>query len=143
VTALEAAAQQVERVVLTGVGAGLTARDKVVDTVKPYTRLTTAERELQKLSRRANVNLRRFERRGTTGRNQLERQVKRTRTQIERELRQRRNKVQSLAKRNSRKLDTSVRGAGKEFRQGNFARGAERLQTGVTSVAGDVANTLA
>ena len=83
-TAIEAAAQQVERVVLTGVGATLTARDNVVETVKPYTKRTTAQREVQKIQRKANVNVRKFERRGITARNQLERQVKRTRTQIER-----------------------------------------------------------
>jgi hypothetical protein len=142
VTAIEAAAQQVERVVLTGVGAVLTARDNVVETVKPYTKRTTAQREVQKLQRKANVNVRKFERRGTTERNKLERQVKRTRTQIERELRQRRNQVTRLAKRNQRTLDTSVRGAGREFRQGNIVRGAERLQTGVTGVAENVASTL-
>jgi predicted unusual protein kinase regulating ubiquinone biosynthesis (AarF/ABC1/UbiB family) len=142
VTAIEAAAQQVERVVLTGVGAALTARDNVVETVKPYTKRTTAQREVQKIQRKANVNVRRYERRGSTARNQLERQVKRTRTQLERELRQRRNQVTRLAKRNQRTLDTSVRGATREFRQGNFVRGAERLQTGVTGVAENVASTL-
>jgi hypothetical protein len=143
VTAIEAAAQQVERVALTGVGAALTARDNVVGTVKPYTRRTTAQREVQKLQRKANVNVRKYERRGITARNQVERQLKRTRTQLERELRQRRNQVARLAKRNQRAVDTSVRGAAKEVRQGNFARGAERLQTGVTTVAGNVAETLA
>jgi vacuolar-type H+-ATPase subunit I/STV1 len=142
VTAIEAAAQQVERVVLTGVGATLTARDNVVGTVKPYTKRQTAQREVQKLQRKANVNVRKYERRGVTARNQLERQIKRTRTQIERELRQRRNKVATLARRNRRTLDTSVRGAAKEVRQGNFVRGAERLQNGVTGVAENVASTL-
>jgi hypothetical protein len=142
VTAIEAAAQQVERVALTGVGAALTARDNVVETVRPYTRRQTAQREVQKLQRKANVNVRKYERRGVTARNQLERQLKRTRAQVERELRQRRNQVTRLAKRNSRALDTSVRGAGREFRQGNFARGAERLQDGVTTVAGNVAETV-
>lgn len=127
---------------LTGVGATLTVRDNVVETVRPYTRRTTAQREVQKLQRKANVNVRKYERRGITARNRLERQVKRTRTQIERELRQRRNQVTRLAKRNQRALDNSVRGAGKEFRQGNFVRGAERLQTGVSTVAGNVAETI-
>jgi hypothetical protein len=143
VTALEALAQQAERVVLTGVGATLTARDNVVETVRPYTRVETAQREVQKLQRRANVNLRKYERRGTSARNQLERRVKTARTQVERQLRQRRNQAQRLVKRNTRKLDTSVRGAGREFRQGNFVRGAERLQDGVSSVARDTATTLA
>ena len=98
---------------------------------------------MQKLQRKANVNVRKYERRGVSARNQLERQIKRTRTQIERELRQRRNQVTRLAKRNQRAVDTSVRGAAKEVRQGNFARGAERLQDGVTTVASNVTETLA
>jgi hypothetical protein len=142
VTALEAAAQQVERVALTGVGAALTARDNVVETVKPYTKRQTAQREVQKLQRKANVNVRRYERRGVTARNQLERQLKRTRTQLERELRQRRNQVTRLAKRNQRVVETTVRSAAKDVRQGNFAAGAERVQTGVTKVAGNVAETI-
>ena len=142
-TAFEAAAQQVERVALTGVGAALTARDNVVETVRPYTRRTTAQREVQKLQRKANVNVRKYERRGVSARNQLERQLKRTRTQFERELRQRRNQVTRLAKRNQRVVDTTVRGAAKDVREGNFARGAERLQDGVTTVASNVTETLA
>jgi hypothetical protein len=142
VTSIEAAAQQVERVVLTGVGATLVARDNVVETVKPYTKRTTAQREVQKLQRKANLNVRKYERRGITARNQVERRLKRTRTQFERELRQRRNQLVRLAKRNQRTLDTSVRGAAKEVRQGNFVRGAERLQNGVTGVAENVASTL-
>jgi phage replication-related protein YjqB (UPF0714/DUF867 family) len=97
---------------------------------------------VQKLGRRANVNARKYERRGITARNRVERQLKQTRTQIERELRQRRNQVTRLTKRNQRTLDSSVRRAGKEFRQGNFARGADHIQSGVTGVAGNVAETL-
>lgn len=90
------------------VGATLLARDNVVETVRPYTRRLTAEREVKRLQRRVGVNLRRYERRGTSARNKLQREVKRTRTQFERELRQRRNQLTRLVKRNSRSVETSV-----------------------------------
>src|SRR4051812_9225105 len=65
-TGLEFVAKQAERVVLIPVGATLTARDNVVDTVKPFVKRTTARREVEKLQRRVNTNLRKFERRGNT-----------------------------------------------------------------------------
>ena len=130
-TALEAIAAQAQRAVLIPVGATLIARDNVVETVKPYVKRETAQREVTK-------TLNRYERRGTTARNKLERQIKRTRTQLERTLRQRRNKVSGLVKRNSRNIETTVKTAGREFRAGNFQRGAERVQTGVTKTADDV-----
>ena len=72
------------------------------NTVTPYLRRDTAEREINKLRRQVNTDLRKLERRGVTARNRLERQVKRTRTQLERQLRQRRNRVNRLVKRNGR-----------------------------------------
>ncbi|GAC1316861.1 MAG: hypothetical protein NVSMB25_03410 [Thermoleophilaceae bacterium] len=119
------------------VGATLIVRDSVIETVKPYTRPKTAQREIQKLQRRFDLNLRKYERRGTTARNQLRREVKRTRTQVERELRQRRNRVSRLVRRNSNNIEAQVKGASRDF-----SRGAERLQTGVSDLAGDVRTTL-
>jgi hypothetical protein len=95
-TRLESLALRAERAALIGVGAALTARDNVVDSVKPLTRPQSAEKELQKLQRKAKTNVRKFERRGTTARNRLEREVKRTRTRVERQVRQ----VTNTAKRN-------------------------------------------
>jgi predicted transcriptional regulator len=132
-TVLEAVATQAQRAVLIPVGATLVARDNVVETVKPYVKRTTRSREVTK-------NIKRSERRGTTARNQLERQLKRTRTQLERSLRQRRVKVNGLVKRNSRNLETTVKGATRDFRAGEFQRGVERVQTGVTKTAEDVRN---
>jgi hypothetical protein len=132
-TLLEAVATQAQRAVLIPVGATLVARDNVVETVKPYVKRTTRSREVTK-------NIKRYERRGTTARNQLERQIKRTRTQLERSLRQRRVKVNGLVKRNSRNLETTVKGATREFRAGNIQAGVERVQTGVTKTAEDVRN---
>jgi hypothetical protein len=128
---VEAIATQAQRAVLIPVGATLIARDNVVQTVRPFVTRTTAQRELTK-------SLKRAERRGTTARNKLERQVKRTRTQFERGLRQRRNKVQGLVKRNSRNLETTVKGVTRDVRAGNLERAAERVQNGVAKTAEDV-----
>jgi hypothetical protein len=132
-SALEALATQAERAVLVPLGATLIARDNVVETVKPYVKRTTAQREVTK-------NLKRYERRGTTARNKLERQVKRTRTQLERSLRQRRNKVESVVKRSSRNIENTVKVASRDVRAGEFQRAAERVQTGVAKTADDVRN---
>jgi hypothetical protein len=108
-TRLEGIALTAERGLLIGVGAALTARDNVVETVKPYTRTETA-------LRKAKVDVRKFERRGTTARNRLEREVKRTRTRVERQLRQ----------------------ASGDVRNGNLTKVPTRLQTAASAVAQDV-----
>ena len=82
---------QAERAVLIPVGAALIARDAVIEAAKPYTAgRDSAERELGKVGKQVQTNLRKFERRGTTARNRAVREVKKTRTRVERELRQRR-----------------------------------------------------
>ncbi|HEX8857021.1 MAG TPA: hypothetical protein VF752_15605 [Thermoleophilaceae bacterium] len=96
-TGLQAVALQAERAVLVPVGAALTARDSIVENVKPYTSRETAQREISRLQRRVEVNLRKFERRGTTARNQLERDLKRNRTKVERFVRRNRRQVESQA----------------------------------------------
>ena len=64
------------------VGAALTARDNVVEDVKPYTSRDSAEKEITKPPEAASTtDLKKFERRGNTARNRVEREVKRTRTQ--------------------------------------------------------------
>src|SRR3954453_6040918 len=65
--AIQAVQQQAERAVLIPVGAYLTARDEVIEAVKPYTASrASAEREIGKVQRRVTTNLRKFERRGNT-----------------------------------------------------------------------------
>jgi F0F1-type ATP synthase membrane subunit b/b' len=92
-TPLEQAQEIAERAILIPVGAALTARDRVVETVgeivDTYGSRASAQRKLE-------TNLRRYERRGTTARNQLQRDVKRTRTRVERELRQRRKRAERV-----------------------------------------------
>jgi hypothetical protein len=135
---LEAAALQAERGLLIGVGAALTARDNVVETVKPYTSRTTAEAELKKLQKKVTTdvtkNVKKFERRGTTERNRLEREVKRTRTRVERQLRQ----ASNVAKRDAGKVQTSVSAAAVDVRNGNVQQAATKLQKTATTVAQDV-----
>ena len=98
---LQVVQAQAERAVLIPVGAYLTARDEVIEAVKPYTTSReSAERELGKVQRRVTTNLRKFERRGNTARNRALREVKRTRTMVERELRQRRTQATRVVTRN-------------------------------------------
>jgi hypothetical protein len=100
---LQVVQAQAERAVLIPVGAALTARDEVIEAVKPYTASReSAEREVTKL-------LRRFERRGNTARKKAVREVKRTRTKAERQLRQRRNQVTRIVKRNRREAGRQVK----------------------------------
>jgi hypothetical protein len=94
---LQAVALQAERAVLIPVGAALTARDNVLENVKPFTSRTTAEREITRLQRRVATNLRKFERRGTTARNKLQRELKRNRTQVERLMRRNRRTIEGRA----------------------------------------------
>jgi hypothetical protein len=96
-TGIQAFALQAERAVLIPVGAALTARDNVVENVKPFTSRTTAEREISKLQRRVATNLRKYERRGTTARNKLQRELKRNRTQVERFVRTNRRNIETQA----------------------------------------------
>src|ERR671911_436118 len=100
---------QAERAALIPVGAALTARDALVEAVKPYVAgRDSAERELEKVGKRVQVSLKRFERRGSTGRNRALREVKRTRTRVERELRQRRNSAVRTVKQNRREAEGLV-----------------------------------
>ncbi|MDQ3768500.1 MAG: hypothetical protein M3370_03345, partial [Actinomycetota bacterium] len=105
---LEYVGKQAERAMLVPVGATLIARDNVVEAVRPYTKRTTAERELKKLQREVKVDVNKFERRGNTARNRVQREVKRTRTRVERELRQRGNQATRLVKRNRRDFERQV-----------------------------------
>ena len=105
---LDAVAVQAQRAALIPVGAALSARDSVVEAVKPYTSIDKAEKELSRLRRDVSRDLTRYERRGTSARNRVQREVKRTRTRVERELRQRRTQAERVVKR--RDLEKQVNG---------------------------------
>src|SRR5215207_2418840 len=115
---------QAERAALVPVGAALTARDAVVEAVKPYIAgRESAEKELEKVGKRVQVSLKRFERRGSTARNRALREVKRTRTRVERELRQRRSSAVRTVKQNRREAERQVKSTRRQFeRQVTVAR---------------------
>jgi hypothetical protein len=115
---------QAERAALVPVGAALTARDAVVEAVKPYIAgRESAEKELERVGKRVQVNLKKFERRGSTARNRALRELKRTRTRVERELRQRRNSAVRTVKQNRREAERQVKSTRRQFeRQVKVAR---------------------
>jgi hypothetical protein len=115
---------QAERAALVPVGAALTARDAVVEAVKPYVAgRESAEKEFEKVGKRVQVNLKKFERRGSTARNRALRELKRTRTRVERELRQRRNSAVRTVKQNRREAERQVKSTRRQFeRQVKVAR---------------------
>jgi hypothetical protein len=107
---------QAERAALVPVGAALSARDAVVEAVKPFVAgRESAEKELDKVGKSVQVNLKKFERRGSTARNRAVREVKRTRTRVERELRQRRTKAVRTVKQNRREAERQVKSTRREF----------------------------
>ena len=85
-TRLEGFARQAERAVLIPVGAALSARDQVIDTVQTYTSRDRARREFN-----------RFERRGATALRRSRRTVERQTKDVRREVGSRANGVQSDA----------------------------------------------
>ena len=118
-----------ERAVLIPVGAALTARDQVVETMsnaaKPYRNRESAQRQLER-------ELKRFEHRGSTARNRAERQLKRTRTRVERELRQRRSSVQRVLRRNRTRVERETRSLRRDVeRQGRVAQRTVSQQAGL------------
>src|SRR5713226_9527329 len=75
-TGAELVQEYAERAVLIPVGAALTARDSVVETVTDLI-------DTYSTPKKAEAQLKRFERRGVTARNRLERNAKKTRTRVE------------------------------------------------------------
>ena len=108
----EQVADAAERAVLIPVGAALTARDRVVETVADLGKSYGTRESAQKTVER---DLKRYERRGTTARNRVEREVKKTRTRVERELRQRRTRVQRVVKRNRTRVEREAKSVRRDF----------------------------
>jgi hypothetical protein len=96
------------RLTLTGVGAALTARDRVTQGYE-YLRSTYGDGDS------VQRQLKKFEKRGVTGRSRVERRVKRTRTSVERELRQRRVQVTREAKQARRNVERQVKPLTSQF----------------------------
>jgi hypothetical protein len=96
-----------ESAVLVPVGAALEVRDRVVGAIQPWTKRTSAERELTRVRR----DVRRFERRGSVARNRLVRQLRQRRTQLLRLVRGQRRQTQRTLKRTERTLRQNQRKA--------------------------------
>jgi F0F1-type ATP synthase membrane subunit b/b' len=101
-TPVELAVAYAEKAAYVQVGAVLTARDTVVETLgdlrAKYGNREAAEKELTKL-----------EKRGVTARTRAQREVKKNRTRVERELKQRRNRVEREVKRNRTRVERELR----------------------------------
>ena len=83
-----------ESALLVPVGAALEVRDRVVGAIQPWTRRTSAEREIGRVRR----DVRRFERRGTVARNRVVRELRKRRNRVVRELRKRRGQALRVAR---------------------------------------------
>jgi hypothetical protein len=90
------------KAVLIPVGAALTARDTLLDTVKTV-------RDDYGTAGKAEQQIRRFERRGITARNRVEREVKKSRTRVERELRRRRTTATRQLMQNRTRVEREVK----------------------------------
>jgi len=139
-TPVEQVQDVAERVVLIPVGAALTARDKVVDTVSDivdsYGSVDAARREIRSRQRDIETQLKRFERRGSSARTQLEREAKKTRTRVERELRQRRQRAEKVVTQNRRDIEKQFDGTRKDVTtrvELVSAQARNVAQTGVTA----------
>ncbi|MCA1678761.1 MAG: hypothetical protein LC777_07350, partial [Actinobacteria bacterium] len=92
---LELVATQAKRALSIPVGAALVARESVLEAARPFTKRTSAKRELNK-----------FERRGERAGSRVQRELKR---RVSRELRQRRTQATRLVKRNRREAERQVK----------------------------------
>jgi hypothetical protein len=124
-TRVEQVQQFAERAVLVQVGAALTARDRVTETVTgvvdSYSTRTKAERQLKK-----------FERRGSTARNRVQREVKRNRTRIERTLNRNERRIERNLKSAKRDLDRDSTGLRKNI-EANVDLVAAQVENAVQS----------
>ena len=136
-TPVDYATEYAEKAVLIPLGAGLVARDRVVETVTDlgsiYSDREKAEKELKARQRRIETDLRKFERRGRTARNRFEREVRKNRTKVERTLRTRRNRIERDIKAFRRDLDKQATST-----RNNVVTQAEIAQTRVEALVKDL-----
>jgi hypothetical protein len=98
-----------ERTVDIPVGAALTVRDRVEETVEPWTQSTTRERELKSLRTQVTRELNRFERRGGQARRKATQRARQTRNRIERGLKQRRRSVERAVKQSRVRVERTAK----------------------------------
>ena len=103
--------QTAERTVDVPVGAVLTVADRVNDAVEPWTKRTTAERELKSIRTQVTREFNKLERRGTSARRKATQRARTTRNRVRRDLTQRRRQVERTLKRNRTQVEKQVRKA--------------------------------
>jgi hypothetical protein len=103
--------QTAERSVDVPVGAVLTVADRVNDAVEPWTKRTTAERELRSIRTDLTRELNRLERRGTSARRRATQRAKTTRNRVRRDINHRRRSVERTLKQNRTEVSKRVRKA--------------------------------
>ena len=105
------ARQAAETAVDVPVGAALTVADRVNETVKPFRKRTSAEREIRRIRNQFQRELNRAERRGGSARRKLTQRAKRERNRVEREVSTRRRRVETAVRQNRRRAERQLRTA--------------------------------
>lgn len=112
--------QLAERAMLMQVGAGLTARDNLVSTVKGIADPASVQKQLAD-----------YEKRGAKARNRFERQVRTTRNKLEHDLRQRRTTLEQTVTRGRTRVQDDLRSARTDIgrQSGSLGARVEKLVT--------------
>ena len=109
--------QSAERALDVPVGAALTARDRVGETVESLSTSAQREKELKSLRTQVTREFNRFERRGGQARRKAVSRVRSTRRQVEREVKSRRREVERQVKQNRNQFETQLRKASTTVQQ--------------------------
>ncbi len=109
--AVAIAKQTAERAVDVPVGAALTARDRVAETVDSLATSTKREQELKSFRTQVTRELNKFERRGGQARRKATQRVRTTRNRVEREAKARRREVTKAVKQNRTKAEGQLKKA--------------------------------
>jgi hypothetical protein len=109
--AVAIAKQTAERAVDVPVGAALTARDRIVETVDSLSTTAKREKELKSLRTQVTREFNRFERRGGQARRKATQRVRTTRNRVEREAKSRRREVEKAVKQNRTKAERQLKKA--------------------------------
>jgi hypothetical protein len=109
--AVALAKQTAERAVDVPVGAALTARDRIVETVDSVSTTAKREKELKSLRTQVTRELNKFERRGGQARRKATQRVRTTRNRVEREAKSRRREVEKAVKQNRTKAERQLKKA--------------------------------
>lgn len=109
--AVALAKQTAERVVDVPVGAALTARDRVAETVDSFSTTAKRDKELKSLRTQVTRELNKFERRGGQARRKATQRVRTTRNRVEREAKSRRREVERAVRQNRTKAERQLKKA--------------------------------